>query len=264
MSSIALETHDLSVIYKNKPALYGVDVAIEKGNLVGIIGPNGAGKSTFIKAAIGLTPTSGGWSQVFGKPVAKVRKNIGYVPQRESVDWDFPINVFEATLMGTFGQLGLFGRPKKEHIQRAEEALEKVGLSDYAGHQIGNLSGGQQQRVFLARALAQDADLYLMDEPFAAIDAATEATILQVLKEMKNQGKTVIVVHHDLQAAQREFDHLMMLNLRLIAYGKTEEVFTAKNLEETYGGRLTILSSIVDLLAKSDVSNLHAPPTSNH
>ena len=162
LSRIALETHDLSVVYQKRPALYGVDVAIEEGSLVGIIGPNGAGKSTFIKAAIGLVPTSGGWVQAFEKPVKKVRKQIGYVPQRESVDWDFPISVLDVALMGTFGKLGLWGRPTKEDKIRAEEALDKVGLLDYRHQQIGNLSGGQQQRAFLARALAQDADLYLI------------------------------------------------------------------------------------------------------
>jgi len=257
LSRIALETHDLSVVYQKRPALYGVDVAIEEGSLVGIIGPNGAGKSTFIKAAIGLVPTSGGWVQAFEKPVKKVRKQIGYVPQRESVDWDFPISVLDVALMGTFGKLGLWGRPTKEDRIRAEEALDKVGLLDYRNQQIGNLSGGQQQRAFLARALAQDADLYLMDEPFAAVDAATESKILDVLKEMREAGKTVIVVHHDLQAAQREFDYLMMLNLRLIAYGRTEDVFTVENLEATYGGRLTVLSSVVELLAKSRTAELH-------
>jgi len=257
LSQIALETHDLSVVYQKRPALYGVDVSIEEGSLVGIIGPNGAGKSTFIKAAIGLAPVSGGWSQAFGQPIKQVRKRIGYVPQRESVDWDFPISVMDVALMGTFGKLGLWGRPSKEDKIRAEHALDQVGLLDYRNQQIGNLSGGQQQRAFLARALAQDADLYLMDEPFAAVDAATESKILDVLKDMKAAGKTVVVVHHDLQAAQREFDHLMMLNLRLIAYGKTEDVFTAENLEATYGGRLTVLSSVVDLLAKSRLNEIH-------
>jgi len=251
-SAPALETHDLSVTYHKRPVLYGVDVAVPAGNLVGIIGPNGAGKSTLIKSIMGVVPASSGWVKVFGKPLKESLYRVGYVPQRESVDWDFPVTVMDVALMGTYGKLGLFRRPKKADRDRAAEALEKVGMLPFANRQIGNLSGGQQQRVFLARALAQDSDLYLMDEPFAGVDAATEAAIIALLQEMRAQGKTVIVVHHDLQSAQEYFDMLLLLNMRLIDFGKTEDVFTKEILHKTYGGRLTILSEMADQAAKRE------------
>ena len=253
MSVPALETHDLTVTYHKRPVLYGVDLAIPEGNLVGIIGPNGAGKSTFIKAIMGVVPGASGWVKVFGKPLREMRHRVGYVPQRESVDWDFPVTVMDVALMGTYGTLGLFKRVGKKERIKASEALEKVGMLPYANRQIGNLSGGQQQRVFLARALAQDSDLYFMDQPFVGVDAATERAIIELLQEMRAQGKTVIVVHHDLQSAQQYFDMLMLLNMRLVACGKTEDIFTTELLQKTYGGKLTILSEMADKAAK----NLH-------
>lgn len=246
---IALETHDLTVTYNKRPVLYGIDVAIESGSLVGIIGPNGAGKSTFIKAILDVVHTSGGWVKIFGKPLAKNRHRVGYVPQRESVDWDFPVTVLDVVLMGTYGQLGLFKRPNKSHRKKALQALEKVSMLPYANRQIAQLSGGQQQRVFLARALAQDSELYLMDEPFVGVDAATEAAIVALLKDMRDRGKTVLVVHHDLHSACDYFDHLLLLNMRLIRYGSIQETFTHELLKETYGGRLTALSQVVDKIA---------------
>ncbi|MBK1855063.1 metal ABC transporter ATP-binding protein [Verrucomicrobiaceae bacterium 5K15] len=248
--SIALETHDLTVTYHKRPVLYGIDVAVPKGNLVGIIGPNGAGKSTLIKSIMGVVPSSGGWVEVFGEPLKHNLHRVGYVPQRESVDWDFPVTVMDVALMGTYGKLGLFRRPGKAEKLRAHEALEKVGMLPYANRQIGNLSGGQQQRVFLARALAQDSDLYLMDEPFAGVDAATEKAIIELLQEMRERGKTVLVVHHDLQSASEYFDKLLLLNMRLVAFGDVSEVFTPELLQKTYGGRLTILSEMADRAAK--------------
>lgn len=240
-----LEIHDLAVSYYRKPVLYGVDVVIPRGALVGIIGPNGAGKSTLIKAVLGVVPAVNGWVRVFGKPVKRVRGRIAYVPQRESVDWDFPVTVADVVMMGRYGSLGLMRRPGASDRARVEESLERVGMADLAGRRISDLSGGQQQRVFLARALAQDSDLYFMDEPFAGVDAATEARMIALMGTLRDAGKTLIVVHHDLITAQRYFDHLLLLNMRVVAFGRTEEIYTAEKLQAAYGGRLTILSDVV-------------------
>ena len=243
---VPLEIHDLTVAYHKRPVLWGVDVEVPAGQLVGVIGPNGAGKSTLIKAAMGLLPVSSGWVKVFGRPVKDNLRRVGYVPQRESVDWDFPVSVMDVVLMGRYGHLGLFKRPRKEDREVARECLEKVKMLPYADRQISNLSGGQQQRVFLARALAQESDLYFMDEPFAGVDAATEAAIVTILQELKDQGKTLLVVHHDLPTAKTYFDSLLLLNMRVVAFGPTEEVFNCDLLQSTYGGRLTILSEVAD------------------
>jgi manganese/zinc/iron transport system ATP- binding protein len=251
-AEIPLEVHDLSVAYHKKPVLYGIDVAVPAGKLVGIIGPNGAGKSTFIKAVMGLLPLAGGWVKIFGKPYRENCRRVGYVPQRESVDWDFPVNVMDVVLMGRYGRLRLGQRPGAKDREIARECLEKVHMLPYAKRQIGNLSGGQQQRVFLARALAQESDLYLMDEPCAGVDAATEAAIIALLQDLKNRGKTVLVVHHDLSSARDYFDMLMLLNMRLVKFGPTAEVFTPENLQTTYGGRLTILSEVVQSLGSQE------------
>ena len=243
---VPLEIHDLTVAYHKRPVLWGVDVEVPAGQLVGVIGPNGAGKSTLIKAAMGLLPVNSGWVKVFGRPVKDNLRRVGYVPQRESVDWDFPVSVMDVVLMGRYGHLGLFKRPRKEDREVARECLEKVKMLPYADRQISNLSGGQQQRVFLARALAQESDLYFMDEPFAGVDAATEAAIVTILQELKDQGKTLLVVHHDLPTAKTYFDSLLLLNMRVVAFGPTEEVFNYDLLQSTYGGRLTILSEVAD------------------
>ena len=243
---VPLEIHDLTVAYHKRPVLWGVDVEVPAGQLVGVIGPNGAGKSTLIKAAMGLLPVSSGWVKVFGQPVKDNLRRVGYVPQRESVDWDFPVSVMDVVLMGRYGHLGLFKRPRKEDREVARECLEKVKMLPYADRQISNLSGGQQQRVFLARALAQESDLYFMDEPFAGVDAATEAAIVTILQELKDQGKTLLVVHHDLPTAKTYFDSLLLLNMRVVAFGPTEEVFNYDLLQSTYGGRLTLLSEVAD------------------
>ncbi|HEX8311139.1 MAG TPA: metal ABC transporter ATP-binding protein, partial [Chthoniobacteraceae bacterium] len=205
---------------------------------------NGAGKSTLIKAIMGVVPASSGWIKIFGEPFKKNLTRVGYVPQRESVDWDFPVNVMDVVLMGRYGHLGLMRRPSKRDREIARECLEKVHLLPYADRQIANLSGGQQQRVFLARALAQESDLYLMDEPFAGVDAATEAAIIMLLQELKARGKTILVVHHDLPTARSYFDMLLLINMRVVAFGPTSEVFTHELLQKTYGGRLTILSEV--------------------
>jgi len=245
-----LEIHDLTVSYHKRPVLWGIDIEVPRGKLVGVIGPNGAGKSTLIKATMGLLPWSSGWVKIFGKSVKDNLNRIGYVPQRESVDWDFPVSVMDVVLMGRYGRLGLMKRPCKEDREIARECLEKVQMLPYASRQISNLSGGQQQRVFLARALAQESDLYFMDEPFAGVDAATEAAIVMLLQELKNKGKTLIVVHHDLPTARNYFDMLLLLNMRVVAFGPTESVFKIGLLQNTYGGRLTILSDVAEEVRK--------------
>ncbi|MFQ5608029.1 MAG: metal ABC transporter ATP-binding protein [Candidatus Zixiibacteriota bacterium] len=239
----------MTVAYRKRPALWDIDVTIPDKSLVGLIGPNGAGKSTFLKAIMGLLRPLSGYVRVFGDSVEKQRGVIGYVPQRETVDWDFPTNALDVTLMGRYGKMSLFGRPKKADREAALDCLNQVGMANYAHRQISQLSGGQQQRVFLARALAQESKLYLMDEPFAGVDAATEKAIIDILRRLKSEGKTVIVVHHDLHTAPDYFDHLLLLNMRLVSFGKTEEVFTDELLRATYGGRLNLLSAAADRVA---------------
>ncbi|EGL18911.1 MULTISPECIES: metal ABC transporter ATP-binding protein [unclassified Paenibacillus] len=232
---------EMTVAYRKQPVLRQVTFAAPEGSLVGIIGPNGAGKSTLIKAALGLIPRVEGRVSIYGKPYREQRKRVGYVPQRESVDWDFPTNALDVVTMGTYGRLGWFRRPGGAERKLALDCLEKVGMADFASRQISQLSGGQQQRVFLARALAQNADLYFMDEPFVGVDAATERAIITLLEELKNQGKTVLVVHHDLSTVEEYFDTVMLLNVSLIAAGPVSEVFNRNNLQKTYGGRLALL-----------------------
>lgn len=247
-----LEVHDLTVTYSRKPVLWGVDMTLPKGALVGVIGPNGAGKSTLIKSIMGLVPLSSGWVELFGISLKDARKRVSYVPQKESVDWDFPASVRDVVVMGRYSKVGLFKRPRKADYEAADYAIEQVKMTEFANRQISQLSGGQQQRVFLARALAQNADLYFMDEPFAGVDAATEKAIIQILKQMSDEGKTVVVVHHDLQTVTKYFDWVVQLNTRLVASGPVEQVFTQELLQETYGGKLTILSDVGNLLKKQD------------
>lgn len=251
-----LEIHDLTVSYDQNPVLWNVDLSLPAGNLVGILGPNGAGKSTLIKAIMGLiTPTSG-YVKVFDKPLNDVRARISYVPQRESVDWNFPASVLDVVMMGTYGKLGLFRRPGKKEKELAMKSLEQVGMSGFVGRQISELSGGQQQRVFIARALAQEADLYLMDEPFAGVDMSTETAIFQLLQEMTAAGKTVIVVHHDIHSAMTFFDWLIMLNLHLVASGPKELVMNEEMLRKTYGGKLNLLTRVTDMIRQKDFNPL--------
>lgn len=238
-----LDVHDVTVAYHRRPVLWDVDLVIERPQLAAVVGPNGAGKSTLLKAILGLVPLASGRVEAFGQPVARVRRRIGYVPQRESVDWDFPVSVLDVVLMGTYGELGWIRRPGASQRQRALRCLAQVGMESYAAQQIGQLSGGQQQRVFLARALAQEADLYFMDEPMAGVDAATERTIFQVLTDLRRAGKTIVAVHHDLRTVPEFFDYVVLLNVRLVAAGPREEVFTPENLRKTYGGRLALLDA---------------------
>jgi len=249
MNDPPVEVHDLTVSYDKKPVLWNVDVTIPEGQIVGIIGPNGAGKSTLIKAIMGLIPAESGWVKIYGEPLARQRGLVGYVPQRESVDWDFPVTVRDVVMMGTYGRLGLFRRPGKNERALCERCLDDVGMAAYGGRQIANLSGGQRQRVFLARALAQDSRIYLMDEPFVGVDAATESAIIGLLRSLKQQKRTLLVVHHDLQTAPDYFDSILMLNMRLVAFGPTSDVFTTPILQKTYGGRLTILSEAAEQVA---------------
>ncbi|HBH22161.1 MAG TPA: manganese ABC transporter ATP-binding protein [Cytophagales bacterium] len=245
-----LEIHDLTVTYHKKPVLWDIDLTIPAGSLTGIIGPNGAGKSTLIKTIMGLIKPSSGYSKIFDKPLDEVRKRVSYVPQRGSVDWDFPASVFDVVLMGRYSDAGMFKRIRKADRELAMDALQKVGMEKFSKRQISELSGGQQQRVFLARALAQHADLYFMDEPFAGVDAATENAIIDLLHEMTGKGKTVVVVHHDLQSAIKYFEWILLLNTRLVASGPVTEVFTSELLQKTYGGKLTLLTEIGNLLQR--------------
>ena len=246
-----IEVHDLTVAYHKKPVLWDIDFDLPEGKLVGLVGPNGAGKSTLIKAIMGLMPVLSGYVKIYGKPLDEARDKVGYVPQRESVDWDFPVNVLDVVTMGRYGRLPLVGRPGKEDKEIALACLEKVGMADFSRRQISQLSGGQQQRVFLARALTQDADVYLMDEPFAGVDASTEKAIIALLKDLKGRGKTVMVVHHDLHTVQEYFDWVMLLNTRLVEFGPAAEIFTAENVQKAYGGKLVVLSEAVERVGRS-------------
>ncbi len=237
----AIEVEDLTVAYKEKPVLWDVDLNVPEGVLMSIVGPNGAGKTTLIKAMLGLVNTAAGRVSIYGKPYSKQRSLVGYVPQRGSVDWDFPTSVGDVVMMGRYGALGWLKRPGKREVELSLRALEKVGMAKYADRQISQLSGGQQQRVFLARALVQDAKIYLMDEPFQGVDATTERAIVTLLQELRAAGKTVVVVHHDLQTVPEYFDWTALLNVRLIASGPVDTVFTEENLRLTYGGRVSFI-----------------------
>ena len=243
-----LAIRGMTVSYDQKPAIFSVDATVRPGRMTAIVGPNGAGKSTLLKAALGLVAPLSGKATVYGAPLTDMRHCIAYVPQRASVDWDFPTRVRDVVAMGLYRQLGLLGRFGVTHRSRVQECLERVGMEDFADRQIGQLSGGQQQRVFLARALAQDADLYLLDEPFAGVDAATERAIIDVLKGLKAEGRTVVAVHHDLSTVREYFDDVLMLNVRKVAEGPVSEAFTTKTLEAAYGGRLA--TAQIDRLAE--------------
>jgi manganese/zinc/iron transport system ATP- binding protein len=244
----AIEAHQLSVTYGQKPVLWDIDLSIPERSLTAVVGPNGAGKSTFLKAALGLIAPAYGSVTIFGQPVEAVRSRLAYVPQRESVDWDFPITVADVVLMGRYGKLGWLRRPSKTDRTAAQRCLEQVDMAQFADRQISQLSGGQQQRVFLARALAQDADLYLMDEPFAGVDAATEQSIISIMRQLRNEGRTIVCVHHDLQTVPEYFTWVLMLNFHAIAAGPVQSVFTPENLQKTYGGRLTILDRVSEAI----------------
>jgi len=252
-ASTALEIDDLTVAYNSRPAIWDIDLRVPEGVLMAIIGPNGAGKSTLIKAALKLIPRAAGTVQFYGQPYEQVRGLVGYVPQRGSVDWDFPTTVLDVVTMGLYGRLGWMRRPGQKEQAAAMHALEQVGMQDLAERQISQLSGGQQQRTFLARALVQDARIYLMDEPFAAVDAVTERAIITILRELRARGKTVVVVHHDLQTAAEYFDWVTLLNVEVVASGPIAETFTADNLRQTYGGRVAYLEDAQRIAGREEL-----------
>ena len=244
----SIEVHNLTVSYAKKPVLWNVDFELPQNKLMGLIGPNGSGKTTLLKTIMDLLKPDCGYVKIFGQSLDQVRNQVSYVPQRESVDWDFPASVREVVEMGRYNSKKIFKKLNKEDHQLVDEALTKVGMSDFANRQIGQLSGGQQQRVFLARALARNATLYILDEPFTGIDATTEEIILELLQSMVKDGKSVLVVHHDLQTAGLYFDHLTMLNTHIVASGFKENVLTEENLSRTFGGSLSIVSMIGNLI----------------
>ncbi|GGA44175.1 metal ABC transporter ATP-binding protein [Pelagibacterium lentulum] len=238
---LALHVEDLTVSYQSRPVLWDIDFDIPPGVMAAIVGPNGAGKSTLIKSVLGLVKPTAGHITMFGRPYKVQRRKVGYVPQRSSVDWDFPTTALDVVTMGLYGQLGWIKRPGKSEHARARAALEQVGMADFATRQISQLSGGQQQRVFLARALVQDADLYFLDEPMAGVDATTERAIVKILHALRDAGKTVIVVHHDLHTVSTYFDWLVILNVRVIAQGPVSQTYTPENLRRAYGGQIALL-----------------------
>lgn len=249
-ASAPLAISAMTVAYHRKPVLWDVSCTVNPGRLVAIVGPNGAGKSTLIKGVLGLVPLSSGVVTFWGKSYREVCLRVGYVPQRESVDWDFPVSVIDVVLMGRYGRIGISRPIGKAHRDRAMQCLEQVGLKDFSQRQISQLSGGQQQRVFLARALASEAELYIMDEPFAGVDAATEVAIVALLKELKTRGATVIAVHHDLVTVPEYFDDVLLINTRLISAGEVTKAFTQDNLRKTFGGRLTLLDNVSNAMER--------------
>jgi len=239
---VPISVEDLTVAYRQEPVLWDVDLEVPEGTLMAIVGPNGAGKSTLIKAILGLIKPAAGRIAIFGKPLDQQRQLVAYVPQRGSVDWDFPTSALDVVMMGRYGNLGWLRRPGQKEVSLAMGALIKVGMQEYADRQISQLSGGQQQRVFLARALVQDARIFLMDEPFQGVDATTERAIVDVLQRLRDERKTVLAVHHDLETVPEYFEHVLLLNLRAIAQGQVSDVFNSENLRKTYGGRGELLS----------------------
>ena len=245
-----LLVEDVTVAYHHRPVLWNIDYQAPRGKLIAIVGPNGSGKTTLIKATLDLVPRAAGQVLIFGEPYRQQRHRVGYVPQRTSVDWDFPVSALDVVAMGMYRQIGWLRPVSRKYRVAAKQALDRVGMLDFASRQINQLSGGQQQRVFLARALAQNADLYFMDEPFAGVDAATERAIVDILRQLRESGKTVIVVHHDLQTVHEYFDEVVLLNMRLIAAGPTADVFTPENLRKTYGGKLALLDQLGEKMAQ--------------
>lgn len=239
-----VEFHDVTVAYGRRPVLWNVDFSIDAACLFGIVGPNGAGKSTLLRAALGLVPLAGGYVRFLGRPLDAVRRRIGYVPQRETVDWDFPVSVMDVVLMGTYARIGWLRRPGAAERRLARDCLARVGLSDLGDRQIGRLSGGQQQRVFVARALAQQADVYLLDEPMAGVDARSQEQIFRVLAGLRDEGKLVVVVHHDLRTVSEWFDAVALIDMRLVAAGPTAAVLTPENLQRTYAGQADVLDQL--------------------
>lgn len=236
MSSSAVKVHDLTVAYDEKPVLWDVDLEIPSGSLCAVVGPNGAGKSTLLKAILGLLKPVSGGVDFPSIGLNKKTHKIAYVPQSSSVDWDFPATVLDIVMMGRYGHLGWFKRAGKKEKEMAIQQLKNVGMEQFVHRQISELSGGQQQRVFLARSLVQEAEIYFMDEPLKGVDAQTEKVIIGLLKKLRDEGKTVIVVHHDLRTVKTYFDRVVLINLRVVADGAVNDTFTEENIAKAYGG----------------------------
>ena len=256
---LAVHAEDLTVSYHSKPVLWDIDFDVPPGVMAAIVGPNGAGKSTLIKSILGLVKPTAGHVTIHGRPYKAQRRRVGYVPQRSSVDWDFPTNALDVVTMGLYGQLGWLRRPGRKERAEAMHALGLVGMQDYADRQISQLSGGQQQRVFLARALVQKADVYFLDEPMAGVDATTERAIVDILRKLRDDGKTVIVVHHDLQTVRTYFDWLLILNVRVIAQGPVRDVYTSENLRKAYGGQIALLERDAVLTNETEALPVEGP-----
>ena len=244
LGGFAIEAHNLTVVYNKKPAIWNVDFTLPEKKIIGIMGPNGSGKSTLLKAMLGLIKPEQGWVKIYGKPGKESAKKIGYIPQRQSIDWDFPATVEDVVRMGRFPHKGLFGRFTKSDKEIIDEAIERTNLQELRHRQISQLSGGQQQRTFIARALAQQPEILIMDEPFAGVDATTEEAIVTLLREMRNEGKTILVVHHDLVSAADYFDWLVLLNTRLVGFGPMETMYNETMISQAFGGKPTILSKM--------------------
>ncbi len=257
MNKTIIEAHNLTVLYGRKPALWNIDFVLPEKQVIGIMGPNGSGKSTLLKSIMGVVEPTSGFTKIYDQELDNVRHKVSYVPQRQEIDWDFPASVWDIVSMGRFQNKGLFKKLTSEDKDIIADSLDKVNMLGFSKRQISQLSGGQQQRVFLARAIAQQGELFLMDEPFAGVDIATEEMIVELLKNMKNEGKTLVIVHHDLHTAQSYFDHLVLLNTRLIATGSVKDVFTDQILTDTYGGRLTTISKISQELENKEFPIRH-------
>ncbi len=242
MMKNVIEVRNLSVFYENNQAIKDISFDAHKGNLIGIVGPNGAGKSTLIKAMLGLEKARGSVT-VLGQKVKDVRNHLSYVPQRNQIDWDFPVLVEDVVMMGRFSHIPWYKKAGKKEREIVIESLEKVGMLEYRKRQIGELSGGQQQRVFIARALAQHADIFFLDEPFVGIDVTSETIIIQLLRQLRDEGKTVFVVHHDLSKVEEYFDQLLLINKELVEFGTVKDVYKPDILSKTYKGSITLFGS---------------------
>ncbi len=242
---IPINIEDLSINYGSKRVLSNIYLELLKGHVIGLIGPNGAGKSTLIKAILGLIDYEVGRIEVFGQPVDNVRKRIAYVPQKDEIDWSFPATVFDVVMMGRYPHISNFSSPSKADKELVHEAIEEMEMGPFKNRQIGKLSGGQQQRVFLARAIAQQADLFLLDEPFVGVDSTTEHKIIDLMQKQAKEDKMLLVVHHDLASVSHYFDKVIMLNQRIIAFGNVNEIFTEAYLKKTYGGQLSVLNNVL-------------------
>ena len=252
----AIEAEDLHVHYGKTTVLWDINFQIPTGLIVGVFGPNGAGKSTLFKTALGLIKPLSGKISLLGEPIHAGRCKVAYVPQRESVDWDFPITAEEVVLMGRYGRMGLFGRIRRSDREAALHALDLVGMADLAKKQIGQLSGGQQQRLFIARSFLQNADVFLLDEPFAGVDLATEKAIMDLLRKQRDLGKTILIIHHDLTVIEEYFDWALLLNTRFIACGPSQTAANQENLKRAFGKGQSLFDEATNSLAKTRIGVL--------